>query len=184
MDFYEVLVVGLVTCFFSFGVQFFVYLYYKYIDHKILKIHKSVVHYSSGILGDGLFMPLVNIFCYYTIKALPSVLSIPNLALSLAGGVIITFIFHYGQQRLNLTNWTMPEKGMWNILGIYHALFMFAESTFLTFTLITFLSGSTGLSWGSTFQLPTKYSFLVLGIFLASFLYDYRKDLGFIRSKN
>lgn len=179
MSLSESIWIYLISCFFSFGVQFLVFLYYRYIDHSILKVHKSVIHYTSGIFGDGVFIPMINIFCYYTIVALNPTLNLFNTSLSLLGGVVITFIFHWGQQRLNLTNWTMPEKGLWNILGLYHALFMFCESSFLSFTLITLLSHVDSLSTLTLFHLPAKYSIAILGLFLISFLYDYRHSLVF-----
>lgn len=165
----------LVSCFFSFGVQTLAYLYYRYINHQLIKAHKSVVGYWSGIVGDGVLVPGVNVFCVMTIYYLGSDLNNFNIwPYSLIGGIFITFVFHYYQERWKLTNWTMPSIGLWNLLGVYHAIFMFCESSFLVYTLLTIIGGINSQGVTVLMESPLKYILLVLGLFLISFLYDYR----------
>lgn len=175
----DLLKVFLISCFFSFGVQTLAYFYYRSIKHPLIKSHKSVVEYWSGIVGDGVLVPGVNVFCFMTIYYLGNDLRNFNIwPYSLLGGLFITFIFHYYQQRWNLTNWTMPEVGRWNLLGIYHALFMFCESSFLVYTLLTVINGLSVQGTNLLVESPLKYSLIILGIFLITFLYDYRKAFG------
>jgi hypothetical protein len=179
MDYLQVIQVFLISCFFSFGVQTLAYFYYKSIKHPLVRAHKSVVHYWSGIIGDGVLVPGVNVFCLMTIYHLGQGLRDFGIwPYALAGGVFITFIFHYYQQRWNLTNWTMPEVGRWNLLGIYHALFMFCESTFLCYSLGAVITHGSNSGFTLIIGSPLKYSLIVLGIFLITFLYDYRKAFG------
>lgn len=178
----ELIYVGFVTCLFSFWIQTFFYLWYRFVDHELIKNHKSVVHYTSGVIGDGLLVPLTNVFCALTIYSLGN--SVSDFSLwpgAFFGGVIITFIFHYYQQKLKLTNWTMPEVGKWNLLGIYHAIFMCFESSFLTYTFLVVLKSLYFEGFWFVAYSPVKYSFLVLGLFAITFLFDYRKPLKIIR---
>jgi len=168
--------VGLITFFFSFGVQSLGYLWYKFIDHELIKCHKCVIHYTSGMIGDGILVPLINVICVLTIYSLNQ--TIHNYSLwpvAFLIGVIVTFIFHYYQQKLKLTNWTMPEVGRWNLLGIYHATFMTFETSFLAFTLLVIIQVSLNMGLTSVLNSPVKYAFLILSIFASTFLYDYRK---------
>lgn len=170
--------VGLVTFFFSFLVQFLFYIWYRIHKDSLIEKNKSVVNYSSGIIGDGLCMPLVNIFAVLTLESIKTI--VVNSWLIIACfiiGYLVTFLFHYGQAKNKLPNWTMPEVGKWNTLGLYHAFFMFFETSFLAFSLINYLlEYNFGSGW-LFLNSPIIYSFLVLGIFFLTFVYDYRKTI-------
>lgn len=167
----------LLSFFFSFGVQFLFYLYYRSTNNKILKF-KTVVDYHSGIIGDGVLVPLLNVSCYLTLQYFNhSYLNSKILTVIFIVGFIVTYTLHYYQQKLKLTNWTMPEVGKWNLLGGYHSLFMFFETSFLAYTLLASLLQINNEGLLALLISPIKYSFLILGAFAATFLYDYRKAL-------
>ena len=167
------LAVALITCFFSFIVQFTVYLWYRKTDNPLVRDQKSVVEYLSGIIGDGLLMPLTNIFAFLTLLSTGFNPSTKLFLMTALSGMFITWAFHYGQQRFKLTNWTMPEVGKWNNMGLYHALFMWSETTFLSLVLIE--AGMKFISTGSveSFIWPFLGTLLVLAFFAATFFYDY-----------
>src|SRR6478735_6082443 len=108
----------LVSVLFSFGVQYLVFLYYKSRKHPILDEHKHVAKYVSGIVGDGVLVPLTNVFIVLSLQMIPMQMSNSQLMLSLVMGYVITFIFHFGQTHYRLTNWTMPQVNHWNGLGL------------------------------------------------------------------
>lgn len=167
-----------VTLFLSFGVQFGFYLWYKKNNPDFLKKYQHVLQYWSGLLGDGLFVPLINVFAVLTLNQIaPLEINFQTIILSFLGGLIITFLFHFGQQHYKLINWTMPEVGNWNLLGLYHAIFMFFESSFLIFTLISFIIYTNNYGLSIVSNSPIKYGFLVLFIFFVTFVYDYWKTL-------
>lgn len=128
------------------------------------------MQYFSGIIGDGILVPGINIFAVLSIANIEKFQLIPLVTWSLFLGVIITFAFHFGQQYFRLTNWTMTEVGKWNLLGLYHSIFMFFESSFLVFCLLIFLNSGKN-------DLPIKYGLILLFLFVLSFIYDYRKTL-------
>ncbi len=163
-----------VTFFFSFGVQFGFYLWYKKHHEKFLTENQHVLQYWSGILGDGVFVPVINIFAVLTLRQIGYFeFTARVLGLSLFGGFLITLFFHFGQQYFKLTNWTMPKVGEWNHLGLYHAIFMFFESSFLVFTLISFINYLNINGSGVIFNSPIKYGLLMLFVFFVSFVHDY-----------
>lgn len=165
--------VALLTFIASFGIQFGFYLYYKITSNPIIKTHKSVISYLSGVIGDAILMPLVNILAVSALNSLNYKFNITTLLWASFGGTIVFFVFHLGQEYFKLTNWTMPENGLWNNVGVYHAIFMFAESTFLIFVIINFVQN--GLNYGFS-QIPTSNLLLalfVMLIFLITFVIDY-----------
>jgi hypothetical protein len=174
MDLQTVMLIYLITCFFSFGVQSLFYAWYRFKKHQLIIDYKHVFQYHSGIIGDGVLVPVINIFCVqnlYFVQA--NILSWPLLIVSICGGVLITFAFHHGQKHYELTNWTMPEVGKWNLLGLYHAIFMHFESSFLCLSLITFLQYLYQNGISTATEAPIRYGFLTLFLFALTFFYDY-----------
>ena len=163
-----------ITFFLSFGVQAIFYLWYLKHNQDFLKKYQHVFQYTSGIIGDGILVPLINVFAVMTLFSVEVEVSIYAILFVISCGVLTTFIFHYGQQYFRLTNWTMPSVGKWNTLGTYHSFFMLGESSFLSFVLFEFLN-SRSLSYLPTS--PMKNGLLVLFIFAATFVYDYRNSL-------
>ncbi len=171
----QALIVYIVTLFFSFGVQFGFWLYWTLKDKLILKQHKSVVQYSSGIIGDGVLIPLANVFSFeFLVKFVP-ILNQTNMIVSLVMGTIITFIFHFAQKHFHSTNWTMPQVNSWNTLGLYHAIFMYFESSLLVYSLLTII---TNPQFNQTrgFVDSALFNYVaIMFLFFLTFLYDYRK---------
>lgn len=169
--------ITLVTFAASFGVQFAFYLYYRYKSHPLIKTHKAVVNYTSGIIGDGVLMPLTNIFAFSVLTSLNYRFDAITLLWALLGGIITVFIFHWGQEYFHLHNWTMPESGRWNLLGVYHAMFMFAESSFLCFVLINYLQIALKNGFMAIPQSALYSGLLAMFIFFVTFVYDYWDSL-------
>lgn len=172
------IVVFLVTCWFSFGVQFCFYVWYRFHRPQFLKNHQHVLQYISGIIGDGLLVPLTNVVAIETLQQIERpIFSMRMIGFSFLSGMVITFLFHKGQQYFKLTNWTMPKVGVWNLLGFYHALFMFFESSFLVLTLSAFLESVRLHGSIQAYHSPIRYGFSLLFIFFLSFVFDYWKTL-------
>lgn len=172
------IIFALITCFFSFGVQAIFFLSFKLSGSKLIKKEKTVFNYLSGVIGDSTLIPLTNIFAIQTLIYTQTYLNnFPFWILAIIIGFAITFISHYYQQKSNLTTWTMPKAGEWNILGLYHAIFMFSETSFLAYVLISQISFILSYGINMTIYYPIKYAFLALSLFLLTFFYDYRKEI-------
>lgn len=174
----------IITCFFSFGVQSLFYFWYQVHNPKLIKNYQVVFQYMSGVIGDGLLVPLMNVFAIETLLNVYEVPSIQLVLYSFLGGLIVTFLFHFYQEYFDLTNWTMPISGEWNGLGFYHAFFMFFESSFLCFTIIAFISAN---GMNSIIRSPIMNGLLIFFIFALTFFYDYRESFFnpvFLYAKN
>lgn len=178
MDNLHYLYIFLGTCFFSFGVQTLFYIWYLARNEPIIDKYKTVFSYWSGFVGDAVLIPVTNVFAILALNDLGNpYLDFTVWIPSIFVGLGVTFTMHWGQKHYNLTNWTMPQKGKWTLLGIYHSLFMFCESIFLSFALISFLkrvllSGQSSLA-GSHITLGLGLMF----IFFTTFVYDYWQPL-------
>lgn len=164
----------LITLFFSFCVQSLFYLWYRLTNNRILK-YQHVFGYYSGIIGDGLLVPLVNVFAIKTLYDNGLSFNASYAGLGLIGGFLTTFVFHFGQKYFNQINWTMPKKGEWNLLGLYHSIFMFFESSFLCYILFIFLDRIS--SYWEVVYSPVGAGLGVLFVFFLTFIYDYWKTL-------
>ncbi|TSC89430.1 MAG: hypothetical protein G01um10145_587 [Microgenomates group bacterium Gr01-1014_5] len=173
---FDLVKVFFITLFFSFGVQALFYLRYAFGNRKIIREHKAVIAYKSGVIGDGVLIPLTNVFAWLVLGQLAPWNTQLNFFLTTgATGLLITFLFHWGQQRFHLTNWTMPTSGHWTLLGVYHAIFMFCEISFLSFVLFNYLfSVFDGTRTGGV---PLSYALIILFLFFVTFVHDYWRTL-------
>src|SRR3989344_3551440 len=170
--------VALTTCFFSFGVQTLFYFWYLLRRERIIDKYKTVFSYYSGFIGDAILIPATNIFAVDALRHL----NYPFFdylvwIVSLCIGLITSLIFHLGQKYYNLTNWTMPQRGKWTLLGVYHSLFMFGESTFLVFTLMSFLKRLVLEGRETLAGSPVQLGLFIMFLFFVTFVYDYWKPL-------
>ncbi len=170
--------IAAVTCFFSFGIQSLFYLVYRLKRSALIKKEKTVFDYLSGVIGDGVLVPSTNIFAVQTLQYTGAdLLNMQAWLLALPIGFAITFSSHYYQQKSQLTNWTMPKIGRWNTLGFYHAFFMFWETTFLGYSLISQIEFSLHHGLRSFIYSPIKFGLLALTLFLLTFFIDYWKSV-------
>lgn len=166
----------LLTIFFSLGIQYFFYLYYKKTGSQLIIKHKTFFNYVSGIGGDGILLPLINIQSFILLGQLPYELSQRLLISSFINGVFITAVFHIIQYHFKLINWTMPSKGNWTYLGVYHAIFMWAECSFLSLTLFVFLRN---YYFATPESITTvKYIIMLLIAFLSTMFLDNAKPIS------
>lgn len=171
---FNLFLVALVTFIFSFGVQTLFYARYALGDRKIIREQKSLFAYKSGLIGDGLLIPLANVFAWVLLKQLtPWQVGLLFLVGCTLWGLLITFLFHWAQQRFRLTNWTMPQSGHWTLLGVYHAIFMFSEITFLSFVMFNYISQLLNPVANSVSRSPLFFALAILFLFFVTFVHDY-----------
>lgn len=167
---------ALVTCFFSFLVQVGFYYYWLFKKRHFLKNHTHVFNYLSGVIGDAVLIPLTNVFALLILIQTGGLrILLGQLVAALLAGLLTFLFFHLCQQYFKQINWTMPRLGSWNILGLYHAIFMFLESSFLWYTLFSYLRAR-NLSLQVTDYFAKGW--LMLFLFSLTFVYDYRVTLS------
>src|SRR4051812_20819142 len=100
-------------------------------DHHLIKKHRPTLTFRSAIFGDGLILPLVNVVMMKSFRRWRPRLSARTALLPIAGGSAVSLMFHVGQGRGGLVNWTMPRPWHWNLLGYYHFIFMSTQFSYL-----------------------------------------------------
>jgi hypothetical protein len=106
--------------------------YFEYRGHQ-----HTVFAYYSGVLGDGLLLPAVNVAGFIVLRQLAPGVPWKRLAIYALLGLATAACAFLVQARLDLVNWSMPTAFRWSPLGQFHFLVMWAEITYLYLVLIT-----------------------------------------------
>lgn len=128
---YVIISVGLGTLFFGFLAAAFLNLYLIWVGSPFINEFRAALTYKSAIFGDGILLPVVNmiITAFFFKKAKLITRKTVNLGLFL--GFLVTAYFHIAQAVGNVINWAMPAPWQWNILGLWHAIYMFSVASFI-----------------------------------------------------
>lgn len=125
--------VGLATFFFGFGAPAVFNLILFAVKSPLVLQFRSSLNFVSAIIGDGIILPLVNTLIASFIVKNKEFVNKLILMLSLLMGIMITFYFHITQAINSLVNWSMPKPWQWNLLGLWHFLYMLAVTSFISF---------------------------------------------------
>lgn len=124
--------VGLATFFFGFGAAAILNTYLFMVRSPLVLNFRSSLNFVSSIFGDGIILPVVNMLAVSFIIKNRELMNKLILSLGFIGGIIITSYFHLVQALNGLVNWAMPEPWHWNLLGVWHAIYMFLVASFLS----------------------------------------------------
>lgn len=97
----------------------------------------TVFSYYSGVLGDGLFMPAVNVAAFLMLRRLSREITWRRLPLYVVLGFATAGAAFLMQAHLDLVNWSMPRPFVWSGVGRFHFLIMWAEISYLYFGMAT-----------------------------------------------
>ena len=126
-----VLGAGMATFFFGFFAGAVVNVYLISIKSTLVTTFRASLTYVSAIVGDGIVLPVVNMVIVSFLLASKEQVTRKTVNLALFFGLVITLYFHVTQALSGLVNWTMPEPWRWNILGVWHAFYMFSVSSLI-----------------------------------------------------
>ena len=101
--------------------------------NPLIKEHKATLEFRSAVIGDGVILPVVSVLMMRGLRAWGSRLGRRSVVSSLLAGLLFTSAVHVGQVQNKMVNWTMPEPGKWNALGIYHMGYMASQFAFTVF---------------------------------------------------
>lgn len=99
--------------------------------NPLIKAHRPTLTFRSAIFGDGLILPFVNMLMMRSLRRWQPRLSPSTALLPVIGGSAISLMFHIGQGRGRLVNWTMPRPWHWNLLGYYHFVYMATQFSYM-----------------------------------------------------
>jgi hypothetical protein len=151
-----------------FGYQWAFYLAYRGSQH-------TVFSYYSGVLGDGLFIPALNVAGVALLRRLRPAIPWRRLPLYALLGLATAVAAFLTQAGLELTNWSMPTSFRWSPVGQFHFLVMWTEMSFLYLVLSTAINNWTRLRQDGTAWRAFMYSWLGVALFAASLALDYAR---------
>jgi hypothetical protein len=121
------------TVFFGFMVQAAGNVYLNWRADPIVSEYRATLTYTSAVIGDGLLIPLANVFITSQLVAWRRRPRAAEVFGAVLGAGLLTVIVHLYQAVNVLLNWTMTRPFEWTGLGYYHALFMWTEMSFVLF---------------------------------------------------
>lgn len=132
-----VALVGFLTFFFGFAAGAILNLYLIAINHPLVHQFRSALTYKSAIFGDGILLPILNMIAAAFILKNWDEVSIRMRQIALGMGLIVTIYFHINQAMEGIVNWAMPKPWHWNILGVWHMLYMLFVASLLSLFYLT-----------------------------------------------
>ncbi len=128
---------GVTTFFFGFGAGALLNVYLFWIQSPLVLELRSSLNYTSAIIGDGILLPIINMIVVAFLLTHKNLITKRLLYQALLLGVLITMYFHISQAVNGLVNWAMPKPWQWNVLGVWHAIYMFLVCSLLSLFLLT-----------------------------------------------
>lgn len=128
------------TAFFGFVVQAVGNLYLNWRNDPLVHEYRATLSYTSAVVGDGVLVPLVNVFMTGQLALWRRRPALSEVGLSVLLGGLITGFVHVYQAVNALTNWTMTAPFAWTPMGYYHGVFMWTE-----ISVVLFFWGQVGL---------------------------------------
>ena len=149
-----------------FGYQWAFYLTYR--GHQA-----TVFSYYSGVVGDGLLIPVVNVAGFVLLRQLP--VGIPWKRWPLYGLLGLTtaatvYLFQAGH---DLVNWSMPIPYQWSDVGQFHFFVLASEMSYLYLVLATALTNWDELLADSSSRRTFALGWVGVALFFATLAVDY-----------
>lgn len=113
-----------------FGYQWVFALSYRGHQHTVFAYH-------SGVLGDGILIPAVNVAGFIVMRCLAPNVPWRRLPLYALLGLATAATAFLAQASLDLVNWSMPLPYHWSDVGQFHFFVMWAEVAYLYLVLAT-----------------------------------------------
>ncbi len=129
--------VGAATFFFGFGAGALYNYYLILTDSPIVATLRTSLTFKSAIFGDGIILPVVNMTAAYFLINHKKYLTKTILGYALISGGFVTAYFNITQAVKGLVNWAMPTPWHWNLLGLWHAIYMYCVASFLVYFYFT-----------------------------------------------
>src|ERR1700730_17813231 len=149
-----------------FGYQWAFYLSYR--GHL-----RTVFAYYSGVLGDGLLIPAVNVAGFVVLRQLSPAIRWKRLPLYVLLGLMTAVSAFLMQGKLDWINWSMPSPFRWSEVGQFHFLVMWAEISYLYLVLVTAINNWSGVRQDSTAWRGFWAGWLGLALFAGTLAADY-----------
>jgi hypothetical protein len=149
-----------------FGYQWAFFLVYRGHLH-------TVFAYYSGVLGDGILIPAVNVSAFVLLRQLAPGIPWNRLPIYLLLGFATATAAFLMQARLGLVNWSMPIAFHWSDIGQFHFFVMATEVAYLYLVLASAINNWSQVLQDSVALKAFAAGWLGLAMFAASLAADY-----------
>jgi hypothetical protein len=149
-----------------FGYQWAFYSTYR--GHQL-----TVFSYYSGVLGDGLLIPAVNISAFVMLRQLAQGIPWKRLPVYMILGCATATAAFLMQAKLDLVNWSMPVAFHWSDVGQFHFVVMSAEVTYLYLALATAINNWSVIRHDPIAIKAFAFGWAGLALFAVSLAADY-----------
>lgn len=92
---------------------------------------RTLLNYYTGVIGDGVIAPIINVLVYFVMAAVQFTPSASQLILAIIGAILIDISIHFLQGKLGLVNWSMRVPYKWNFAGKWHMISLPIQVTYL-----------------------------------------------------
>ena len=133
----------------------------------------TVFSYYSGVLGDGLFIPALNVAGVALLRRLKPWIAWRRLPLYALLGLATAIAAFLAQAGLDLVNWSMPSDFRWSAIGHFHFLVLWAEMTFLYVVLTAAVNNWSRVRQDATAWRAFMSCWLGVALFAACLALDY-----------
>jgi hypothetical protein len=99
--------------------------------NPLIKQHRPTLTFRSAIIGDGILLPVISALMMKSFVRWQPRIGAPTTLASIIGGSALALVFHIGQGRGGLVNWTMTRPWRWNLLGYYHFIYMSSQFSYM-----------------------------------------------------
>ena len=133
----------------------------------------TVFNYYSGVLGDGFFIPAVNVAGFVMLRQLSYAIPWRRLPLYVLLGFMTALGAFLMQAHLNWVNWSMPTPFRWSDVGQFHFFVMWAEMSFLYLVLATAINNWRALWADANAWRSFTMGWVAIAMFSATLAADY-----------
>lgn len=132
----------------------------------------TVFSYYSGIVGDGVLIPALNVGAFVLLRQLWPNARWWRLPLYVALALVTAFAAFVAQAGLGVVNWSMPSPFHWSSVGRFHFVVMWAELSYLYVAMAVAVN-----NWGAMRRDETAWrafwmGWLAIALFALSLLID------------
>lgn len=136
---YFVLGIGVTTFILGFAAGAIINFYLLLIHDPLVANFRASLSYKSSIFGDGVILPIINMFALLFLLENSRIIKEKTIKTAVSLGVLITLYFYINQAARGLVNWSMPTPWHWNLLGGFHAVYMFLAASFISLFYLTLI---------------------------------------------
>lgn len=174
--FFVFLGVYVVSLFLNWLVQLGYYHYARRKDPNAFTGQRTLLDYHTGVIGDGIIVPLINILIAFVLLNLHFWPTRTLLVQAFGLALTLNALTHYFQARLALVNWSMPKPYNWNPAGYWHMVSFPIQISYLLLFFFALLGYWEKIMSSVLLRNATLSVFGLMFLFLLLFLKDFRPD--------